>query len=171
MNPPANDFRIVTEWRLQGGIADIAAILTDVKAFPRWWGAVYLAVRILDPGDENQIGSTVAAHSKGWLPYRLDWVGRLVSADLPHRWEIDATGDLVGHGVWRLTQDGTMARVIYDWRVRAEKPLLRRLSPVLAPIFAWNHRWAMARGLEGLRGELTRRAQLPSAMPTTNKTA
>ena len=41
--------------------------------------------------------------------------------------------------------------------LRAEKPLLRRLSFALKPIFSWNHRWAMARGYENLRREVNRR--------------
>ena len=50
--------------------------------------------------------------------------------------------------------------VAYDWRVRAEKPLLRYLSFVFRPVFEANHRWAMARGEESLRRELTRRHAL-----------
>ena len=40
-----------------------------------------------------------------------------------------------------------------------------RLSPVLRPVFEWNHRWAMARGEESLQAELRRRhtARPPSA--------
>jgi len=53
--------------------------------------------------------------------------------------------------------DGDWLNVTYDWKIRAEKPLLRLLSPVLKPIFAMNHRWAMARGEESLRLELLRR--------------
>jgi hypothetical protein len=47
--------------------------------------------------------------------------------------------------------------VTYDWRLRAEKPLLRHLSLVLRALFEANHRWAMARGEESLRLELARR--------------
>jgi hypothetical protein len=45
----------------------------------------------------------------------------------------------------------------YDWKIRAEKPLLRSFSFLLKPIFAANHRWAMARGEGSLRLELARR--------------
>ena len=30
--------------------------------------------------------------------------------------------------------------------VEVRKPSVRRLTPVLRPVFAWNHRWAMERG-------------------------
>ena len=52
--------------------------------------------------------------------------------------------------------------VTYDWRIRADNPLLRALSFVLRPLFAWNHRWAMARGEESLRAELVRRRSAPA---------
>jgi len=36
--------------------------------------------------------------------------------------------------------------------------LVRRLTPVLRPLFAWNHAWAMARGLASITA-LAARAQ------------
>jgi hypothetical protein len=49
----------------------------------------------------------------------------------PHGFSIEAFGDLVGTGVWTLTQDGPDADVVYEWRVRADKPLLRLRLMVL----------------------------------------
>ena len=156
----SHEFHIVTEWRLQAGIAEVAAILTDPDRFTDWWRQVYLDVSVVDRGDENGIGSRVVVHSKGWLPYHLNWVGTMTAADLPHSWQISATGDLTGRGEWRLRQQGDSVTAIYDWRVIADRPLFRVLSPLLRPVFAWNHRWAMARGLEGLQREVARRRAL-----------
>lgn len=160
MAAPAPEFHIVTEWHLQATIAEVAAILTDPDRFTDWWGDVYIGVSVVDRGDENGIGSRVVVHSKGWLPYHLNWVGTMVAADIPHRWRIEATGDLTGQGEWRLSQQGDVAVVIYDWRVLADRPLFRVLAPLFGPVFAWNHRWAMARGVEGLKRELARRRAL-----------
>ncbi len=33
--------------------------------------------------------------------------------------------------------------ITYDWKIRAEKPLLRYLSLLMKPIFSANHRWAI----------------------------
>ena len=49
----------------------------------------------------------------------------------------------------------------YDWRIRADKPLLGWFSPILRPLFAWNHRWAMRQGERSLRRELARRLRRP----------
>ncbi len=159
---PSNEFCIVTRWRLQAGISEIAAILSEPREFPRWWGRVYLDVQELSPGDADGVGARIAVHSKGWLPYHLHWQGTLVENRQPHGWTIAATGDLTGRGVWRLTQQGDWAEVLFDWRVLADRPLFRLLAPVLAPVFAWNHRWAMAEGEAGLARELVRRRQAGS---------
>lgn len=63
-------------------------------------------------------------------------------------------------------------KMIYDWRIEAEKPLLKRLSFILKPLFSMNHRWAMARGEESLKIELARRhaaagAAIPAPPPPT----
>ena len=75
----------------------------------------------------------------------------------PTRIVLDARGDLDGHGEWTIASHGPLARATYDWHVLADKPLLRHLSFLFKPVFTANHRWAMARGEEGLRIELARR--------------
>jgi hypothetical protein len=62
-----------------------------------------------------------------------------------------------------FNQDGSQVVITYDWRVSASKPLLRRLTWLLRPVFAANHRWAMARGQESLRLELRRRRATSAA--------
>jgi hypothetical protein len=152
----ANEFRIVTRWEVEAPIGRVADLLTDAERFPDWWGEVYLGIEVLDLGDTDGIGRRIAVHSKGWLPYHIHWNGTLVASDRPHRWVIEASGDLNGRGEWRLTQNGPVADIVYDWRVTADRPLFRILSPILGPVFAWNHRWAMAKGLDGLKRELSR---------------
>lgn len=152
-----NEFSLGTVWRVEGTVYDVAAILTDVLQLPDWWGEVYLSTKIMAPGDDTGIGRQVAVRSKGRLPYDLNWTATLVESAIPHRWKITATGDLTGWGEWTLTQNGPMVDARYDWHVAADKPILRLLSPLLAPVFAWNHRWAMAKGEEGLRRGLARR--------------
>ncbi len=132
-------------------------ILGDVERLVEWWGEVYLSVRVIEPGGADGLGRRVAFHSRGWLPYTLRWTGRVVAVDRPHGWTIEAEGDLAGRGVWTFDARGATTRAHYVWTVDVEKPVLRWLTPILAPVYAANHRWAMARGLEGLRREILRR--------------
>jgi len=36
--------------------------------------------------------------------------------------------------------------VTLDWNPIVEKPIIKLLSPLLKPVFRWNHRWAMNLG-------------------------
>jgi hypothetical protein len=145
-----NDYVFVTHWRVEGTVEEVSEILDDPLSLPQWWPAVYLEVRKLPDG-------VIDLYTKGWLPYTLRWRFRVTESRKPHGFTLEAFGDLVGRGEWTLTQDGAYADVVYDWRVRADKPILRYGSFILKPIFAANHRWAMARGEESLARELLRR--------------
>ena len=161
MFPPVA-FRIPTTWRVRGRIEDVAKVLSEPEEFPRWWGDVYLSVKTLKPGDANGIGQTVAVHSKGWLPYRLNWQGTLVENRMPTSWTVEATGDLVGRGIWTLTQTGDAAEVFYDWSVTSDRLLFRLLAPFFSRLMISNHKWAMSKGEVGLRAELARRGISPA---------
>lgn len=150
-------YAFVTNWTFEADIEEVADILADALALPRWWPSVYLDVVELEPGDEQSVGALYDLYTKGWLPYTLRWQLRVTSSNRPHGFTLDSSGDFVGNGVWTLRQDGPLARVRYDWNIEATKPLLRRLSFALRPIFAANHRWAMAKGEQSLKLELARR--------------
>jgi hypothetical protein len=154
---PANDYHFVTGWRVDGSCGEVADILGDPLALPRWWPAVYLAVEETRPGDERGVGQRVRMVTKGWLPYTLRWQSLMVESRYPHGFTLEASGDLAGRGEWTFVQEGPDVRITYDWRIHAEKPLIRRLSFVLKPLFAANHRWAMAQGEASLGLELRRR--------------
>jgi hypothetical protein len=151
------EYQFVTRWRIPGTREEIAGILGDGTDLPRWWPSVYLDVVRVAEGDARRIGETIELYTKGWLPYTLRWSARVVASDPPYGFAIEAWGDFIGRGEWRFEQDGELVEVTYDWRVVAGKPLLRRLSWLARPVFAANHRWAMARGEESIRPELERR--------------
>ena len=152
-----NDYHFVTRWRVRGTPEEVYRVLDDAPGLARWWPSVYLDVRVLEEGDESGNGALVGLHTKGWLPYTLRWRFRVTEKRPPTRLALAALGDFVGAGVWTLAAAGDDTEVTYDWRIRAEKPLLRSLSFLLKPLFAMNHRWAMEKGEESLRLELDRR--------------
>lgn len=154
----SNEYHFVTHWRVPGTVEDVAEVLSDPEDLPRWWPSVYLDVQETKPGDEDGIGKEASLYTKGWLPYALRWQFRVTESNYPHGFAFKSWGDFDGRGEWILRQDGDWVELIYDWRIRAEKPLLRRLSFLLKPFFAANHQWAMRRGEESLRLELARRA-------------
>jgi hypothetical protein len=158
-----NDYHFVDRWRVEAGVNEVADIIEDALSLPRWWGSVYFEVKELEPGEANHgIGKLISVRAGGWLPYTLKIDFRTVEANYPHGFAMDATGDLEGKGIWSFRQDGPFVNVTYDWTIRANKPIIQKLSFLLKPIFRSNHNWTMRRGEESLKLELLRRrARLP----------
>jgi hypothetical protein len=169
-----NDYHFITHWRVKGTVKEVTDILGDAAALSNWWPSVYLDVDVLEQGDERGLGKVVDLYTKGWLPYTLRWQFRVTEVR-DDGFTLVARGDFVGRGIWTFQQDGDWVNIIYDWKLSAKKPLLRYGSLLMKPIFAANHRWAMARGEESLRLELARcraknaqeRAQIPAPPPPT----
>jgi len=155
----SNDYHFITHWRVEGTLNEVADVLKAAEELPRWWPSVYLDVKVLAPGDEDGIGKIVKLYTKGWLPYTLNWQFRVTESRYPMGFSLEAWGDFNGRGIWKLDQDGEYVNVTYDWKIRADKPLLRMLSFLFKPLFSANHRWAMARGEESLKLELSRLRQ------------
>jgi hypothetical protein len=154
----AAEYHFVTNWKILGTAREVADVLGDPLGLVTWWPSVYLDVREVDPGDpETHVGRVVDLYTKGWLPYTLLWRFKVTESRGAAGFSLVAEGDFVGTGVWTLTQHGDIVDVQYDWRIRADKALLRYGTLVFRPIFSANHHWAMARGEESLKLELLRR--------------
>jgi len=162
-------YQFLTEWRVAGTIDEVKAVLgdDDYSSVTRWWPSVYLAVNQLEEGGPGGVGRVLDLYTKGWLPYTLRWTLRVSEPLTDDGYAIAASGDLTGEGRWTFEQDGPEVRITYDWRIQATKPLLRRMSWLLRPVFSANHHWAMRRGEESLRLEMRRRRQglAPSRIP------
>jgi hypothetical protein len=153
-----NDYHFVDRWRVKADVNEVADIIEDALSLPRWWGSVYFEVKELEPGaGEHRVGKVIVFRAGGWLPYTLKINSRTVESRYPHGFTMDATGDLEGKGIWTFEQDGPFVNVTYDWTIRANKPIIEKLSFLLKPIFQSNHNWTMRRGEESLKLELLRR--------------
>ncbi len=158
-------YHFVTQWRVTGTIEEVKEVLGDAMSLPRWWPSVYLSVRQREEGGPDGVGRTVDLHTKGWLPYTLHWALRITEPITDAGFALAATGDLEGTGRWTFEQQGQEVLIGYDWRVKATKPLLHRLSWLLRPAFSANHHWAMKRGEESLRLEIRRRRAVAAGSP------
>jgi hypothetical protein len=154
-----NDYHFITTWSVKSTVEEVSEIIGDPRGLVRWWPSVYLDVKVLEEGDEHGLGRVVSLYTKGWLPYTLRWDFRVTEVK-QDGFTLVAWGDFDGRGIWTFEQDGEWVNVTYDWKIKAEKPLLRYFSFVMKPIFSMNHRWAMAKGEESLQLELARRHAL-----------
>jgi hypothetical protein len=154
---PANDYHFIDCWRVEGSIKEVADILEDATSLSVWWPSVYFHVDELEPGGAGGVGKLISLRAGGWLPYTLRIKFRTTESHYPNGFSMEATGDLEGLGIWTFEQDGRFVNVTYDWTIRANKPIIDKLSFLLKPIFRSNHNWTMERGEESLKLELLRR--------------
>ena len=152
-----NEYHFITHWHLQASPEEVYRTLEDIDELARWWPSVYLDVKVLEKGQPGGVGKVVELFTKGWFPYTLRWKFRVREAHFPTGFTIDALGDFVGRGIWTFTAERSGTHVIYDWKLSAEKPLLKYVSFLLKPLFSMNHEWAMRKGEESLKLELRRR--------------
>ena len=153
----ANEYQFLTTWSISAPQPLIYEILKNGADYPRWWPDVYLEANLHPSGRPDGIGDRVVLLTKGRLPYKLRWTAISEEFEPPSKIGIRAEGDFVGSGVWRLKEREGITHITFDWRLRADKPLLRWLSPLLKPLFKWNHHWAMSTGLTRLKLEAQKR--------------
>ena len=157
---PAHDYHFEEQWFIPNhGPARVYAVLSDASITPQWWRGVYLEATPLGPYRAPVVGARVHARARGYLPYTLEFTLEALDLQPGRLVEVRASGDF--DGVWRATlsaEDGG-TRVEIDWQVRVDKPLIRWLSPLLKPLFAWNHNWTTPRGERGMIRYLDRQAQ------------
>lgn len=152
-----HEYRFVNTWRLRGDVAAVADVIGEPSGYQRWWPCAWLHYEGIQRGDERGVGGIFRYRVKGWMPYTLKLTFQVREVDLPRRLTVDASGDLVGRGTWTLRQDGDRVEVRYEWRVRADRWFIRRLSRLLKPLFRSNHFWVMRNGARSLQLELARR--------------
>lgn len=135
----------------------------------QWWGRVFLHIDELRAGDQNGEGRAFKCHTKGFLPYSLQFTA---SVDLrsANRVVFTMKGDFDGQAtIHALERDG-MTRVRVNWAFSLCHPRLKYFAPLLRPVFVWNHRWAMRQGHRGLQDMLRSRrgrtARLSFRQPT-----
>jgi uncharacterized protein YndB with AHSA1/START domain/quercetin dioxygenase-like cupin family protein len=150
----AAEYLFVDEWDVAAPPQAVFDALADARTYPRWWTPVYVDV---DADGPPALGKESRQHFNGRLPNHLHTRSRITRLEPPRVVQGDVDGDLRGRGTWTLTPTAAGTHVRFDWRVLADRPLLRTLTPVLRPVFRWNHAWAIARAVEGLEPAARRR--------------
>ena len=152
----AGDYVFIDEWDVDAPQEAVFEALADTGTYPEWWRPVYIAVETDGP---PAVGRISAQEFKGRLPYHLKTRSEIVRLERPRELEVRVEGDLTGKGIWTVTPSGDGVHVRFDWRVIADRPLLRYLTPVLRPLFRWNHNWSIKRAIEGLEPYAARKAR------------
>lgn len=143
-------YRFVTVWRVRAPIERVWEAVVHAERWPEWWRGVE-SVATLRPGDERGLGGLTRYVWKSALPYRLTIDTSATSIDPPRAMDGRSSGELEGDGRWRLSEEGGVTTVRYEWDVATTKAWMNWLAPLLRPAFDWNHDMVMRWGGEGLR--------------------
>ncbi len=142
MSAPANVYHFEDRWRVPFPAEKVWDVLSRPEDYPGWWRGVYLSAAALDKDKRR-----VAVVARGWLPYKLRFTIETLRTEKPKLIEFRATGDFVTDvSRWVLKPQGEETVVTLEWNPRVEKPVVKILSPILKPLFHWNHEWTMKRG-------------------------
>jgi uncharacterized protein YndB with AHSA1/START domain len=138
----ASAYRFEDCWRVPFSVEKVWEVLSRSEEYPRWWRGVYLSAKPMDPS-----GKRVAVVAKGRLPYKLRFTIETLRTEKPSLIEFRATGDFVTDvSRWVLEPEGEGTLATLEWNPHVEKPVVKFLSPILKPLFYWNHEWTMKRG-------------------------
>jgi uncharacterized protein YndB with AHSA1/START domain len=143
----AAEYVFVDEWDVDAPLDAVFHALADAGTYPDWWTPTYKESLCDGP---PEVGRVSHQRFGAKLPYTLKTQSTIVALDPPHTLEVDVVGDLRGHGRWTLEPRNGKVHVRFDWRVFADRPLLRYLTPVLRPAFRWNHNEAIRCAMRGL---------------------
>ncbi|MDP1805346.1 MAG: hypothetical protein Q8K72_09285, partial [Acidimicrobiales bacterium] len=116
-----DDYHFITEWRAAATIEEVKDVLGDAPSLTRWWPAVYLELTEVEPGGLGGVGLAVDLHTKGWLPYTLQWRLRITEPMTDAGFALSAEGDLEGTGERTFRQEGPEVVIINDSQVHASK--------------------------------------------------
>ena len=143
-----NEYRFVDRWFVPAPLEEAYDVVGDTVRYPDWWGDVFVDVE--GDGGPPRPGRHVRIVSRGFLPYLLRWEAEVVDAEAPRTFGFTMTGDFVGSGSWTFEPVEAGTDAVFEFRPRVEKAGVKQLSPLLKPLFRWNHRWAMERGERGI---------------------
>jgi uncharacterized protein YndB with AHSA1/START domain/quercetin dioxygenase-like cupin family protein len=153
----SSEYLFVDQWDVAAPPEAVFNALADPRTYPQWWRPVYIDVQA---DGEPGVGAVSQHRFKGRLPYQLNVRSRISHYEPPRVVSTEVDGDLRGQGTWTLTPTADGTHVRFDWRVFADRPLLRVLTPIARPAFRANHRWAIARAMEGLEPYAQRTARV-----------
>ena len=142
-------YHFVTTWKYKAPIEKIWPFLRDAEQWPTWWRGVR-RVETLQQGDENGIGMVQRFTWRSQLPYNLVFDTKVVRVVQHQEIEGEASGELKGKGLWRLSEARSITTMQYTWDVRTTKAWMNTFAPIARPFFNWNHDIVMRWGGEGL---------------------
>ena len=137
--------------------------ISTIRQYPLWWGRVYKRIEKLNAIPDNKPGVRYAITISGFLPYRLSITNEVIYSRKPDIIQFEAMGDLRGRGTWYFAECEGGTEITFDWRVVANKAVLRLISFLLKPLFRANHHFCIVEAEKGIRKDLMKKGKIVAA--------
>ncbi len=142
-------FTWVSTWQIDAPLPMVWQAMIHPEDWPLWWPYVAGVDQVM-PGDADGVGAIRRFTWRTRLPYRIHLSMETVAVEHHRLLSARAMGDANGQGIWRFSPEGHGTRLEYQWHIRLDRPWMRWLAPVAAPLFRWNHDGVMDAGAAGL---------------------
>ena len=151
-------YNFTSTWRLASPIEAVWERIYDWESWPSWWKGVARTQRLGGPVSSAPLPKPEAQEGmvqwRSPLGYSLTTRMRGTVIDPPSEFAAICSGDLLGTATWRLSAKDGVTTVRFFFDVRTTKWWMNLLSPLLRPLFLWNHDQLMRQGAQGLAGRL-----------------
>ncbi len=157
-------YHFETTWQLEAPLHAVWDAIYDTDHWPQWWKGV-LSVHRLQEGDAVGLHARNAYVLKSRMPYALRFNLELEEKEPYRLLRCKATGELVGEGIFHISEQAGAVTVQYNWNVYTQKAWMNILAPIARPFFHANHRQVMRWGAEGLARRLNARLLRFTSLP------
>lgn len=143
------DYNFLTVWKFDAPLERVYNTVHNADEYHLWWKG-QSKVETIKRGDALGVGAVKKFKTRSVLPYTLIYTGTVLEVEPLKKVVGTTTGELEGRGTWIFETEKEISIVKYYWVVKTNSLLMNFLTPVMKPIFEWNHDVVMRWGEEGL---------------------
>jgi len=146
-------YHFITIWKIEAPLSSVWDAIFKSEEWPQWWKYVK-KVTLIEKGDANDIGTVRQFDWSTKFFYTISFKSKLVENGYGKRLKGQAWGELNGEGLWTFSEENGITTATYYWDVQTSKGWMNLFSPILKPLFKYNHDVVMQAGADGLSKKL-----------------
>ncbi|WP_188999453.1 SRPBCC family protein [Paenibacillus nasutitermitis] len=145
-------YRFQNNWLLAKGSDKVWDLISNFQDDSGWPGVTVR--KICDGRQSDGVGREYKSLFRTKLLYKLSFHAVVVSSSPPSRLEMKVSGQLEGRAVWTLSPQMGGTSLTFLWEVNTNARWMALLSPLLRPLFIWNHDQMMKEGQRALSARI-----------------
>lgn len=149
----AEQYSFITRWQIKAPLDKVWDAIYDSQYWPDWWDGVN-KVKMITPGNTNDIGDTREYTWKWIFPYSVNFTMRLVEIEKYKRIKGVVSGEVEGIGEWFFEEKNGITHVQYHWDIKTTVNWMNRMAFIMKPLFKIFHNLVMRWGAKGLAKKL-----------------